>query len=688
MREIRKILCIVLSFVMMVSIGVPSLTEAKKKAPKLNKKKVTVTVGKTAKLTVKNTKKKAKWSIKAGKKNIKLTKKKKSSVVIKGKKAGKATVMAKVGKKKLTCKVTVVKKENNKNNNTTDNINNTKPSVTAVKLASVTVLNPGTVQVQLTAAQDLKATNFVVKRKSVAHGSYLRALTIASVVSTDKKTYILNLDVDNSELYVDEYVQVTVSGLTGTGTASMETIYKKQFEYLDEYVFSVKVGEKINSEIYESGYGSCEVISKELPKEISYEMVYSSDSSDAFKLTGTFNTVGEKTGKIVYKSESGDVYTVNIVWLVADEDNLVAHCCDTYQIMQKNSTVTAFTDIRINGGSDYYNVIPVNADNVYYDEEEAILRGEFETPGEHKITVKIEDMGDSNISTTCVWTVFMTEGQDITVNIKDAKGNAIKNDDSMGVSFVNQDKASLYELTLESSKNDVGEYYVTAVEGVYDVYMYAHGYQKKVYDVKVDKTTKSIDVVTELYPVHMKLDGMDLSDASWVDTDAGYGAVGDCLYMGKGSYELAGRLIKNGKIYDLSAAFTYEGKELVVPVKLESEKDFSSGSITTESPITVTLEEDYIYYTFVPEESGNYYFYSETEDEYPELKEDTRGILLDKNYEMIDENDDYDGDVNYEFGIEAYCEVGETYYIGIKAYPDYAGLSSELFVVKNEPAEE
>lgn len=79
------------------------------KAPKLDKTKVTVKVGKKVTLKVKNTRKKASWSIKSGKSSITLASKKKSSVVVKGKKKGSAVVLAKVAGKKLTCKVTVKK---------------------------------------------------------------------------------------------------------------------------------------------------------------------------------------------------------------------------------------------------------------------------------------------------------------------------------------------------------------------------------------------------------------------------------------------------------------------------------------------------------------------------------------------------------------------------------------------------
>lgn len=105
------LLSFILTLAMVMGLSVPSANAAK--AVKLNTKKATITVGKTKKIKVKNTKKKAKWSIKKGKKYIKLTKKKKNSVTVKAKKKGKAVVQAKIGKKKLTCKITVVKKKKN-----------------------------------------------------------------------------------------------------------------------------------------------------------------------------------------------------------------------------------------------------------------------------------------------------------------------------------------------------------------------------------------------------------------------------------------------------------------------------------------------------------------------------------------------------------------------------------------------
>lgn len=80
-------------------------TDAKAKV-KLNKKKLVLTVGKKAKLKVKGTKKKVKWS--SSKKKIATVTKK---GVVKAKKKGTAKIVAKIGKKKYTCKVVVKAKK-------------------------------------------------------------------------------------------------------------------------------------------------------------------------------------------------------------------------------------------------------------------------------------------------------------------------------------------------------------------------------------------------------------------------------------------------------------------------------------------------------------------------------------------------------------------------------------------------
>ena len=132
----QKSLFLLLIFAMALSLFPQSAFAAKKKV-KLNKKTVTVNVGKTVKIKLQNNKKKVKWTVTSGKKNVALSKKKKTSVTIKGKKAGKAKVQAKVGKKKYVCKVTVKNKKraNSSSQKTQTNTNNTSAKKGQYKLS-------------------------------------------------------------------------------------------------------------------------------------------------------------------------------------------------------------------------------------------------------------------------------------------------------------------------------------------------------------------------------------------------------------------------------------------------------------------------------------------------------------------------------------------------------------------------
>ena len=106
MRRKKQMTACLLSFALLLGMIPASEVSAAKKVS-LSTKKLTVTKGKSKTLKVKNTKKKVKWKILSGKKYIFLKKKGKVAVSVKGKKKGTAKVQATVGKKKLTCKVTV-----------------------------------------------------------------------------------------------------------------------------------------------------------------------------------------------------------------------------------------------------------------------------------------------------------------------------------------------------------------------------------------------------------------------------------------------------------------------------------------------------------------------------------------------------------------------------------------------------
>ena len=103
MKSVKKFRIFLGSFVLFLALmsGVGS-TDVKAAAPKLNKKKATIYVGHTEKLKVNRAKGKVKWT--SSQKKIATVS---SRGVVKGKQAGKTTITATAGNKKLTCKVTV-----------------------------------------------------------------------------------------------------------------------------------------------------------------------------------------------------------------------------------------------------------------------------------------------------------------------------------------------------------------------------------------------------------------------------------------------------------------------------------------------------------------------------------------------------------------------------------------------------
>lgn len=101
MKNIKKSLLYMFLLTVML-LAIPTQASA---AVKLNKKTVTLTVGKSVTLKLKGTKKKAKWS--SSKKSVATVN---SKGKVTAKKKGTTTITAKIGKKKYTCKVTVKKK--------------------------------------------------------------------------------------------------------------------------------------------------------------------------------------------------------------------------------------------------------------------------------------------------------------------------------------------------------------------------------------------------------------------------------------------------------------------------------------------------------------------------------------------------------------------------------------------------
>ncbi len=192
--------------------GVDSSIVTAAKKPKLSKSKLTITAGKTATLTVKNAKKKVKWSIRK-KKIAKITNKsgkKNEKVEIKGLKKGKTVVIAKVGKKKVKCKITVKKQKPN------------------FKSVSVDPFDESCLVLKLKKKDSsLKVTDLTVTRRVESSGAYNSAVNVEKLLKVNAKQYRVYL---REKLANGTYVQIT------SGVSKASTQNKEDFKAKDEEV--------------------------------------------------------------------------------------------------------------------------------------------------------------------------------------------------------------------------------------------------------------------------------------------------------------------------------------------------------------------------------------------------------------------------------------------------------------------
>ncbi len=159
-KGFKRFLCFFVAFALLITSGAFGYNKAQaKKAPKLGAKMVTVKVGKTKKVAVKNLAKKVKVSVKVKKKAIAKVTFKKNKLVVKGKKAGstKAIVTVKAGKAKIKLYLTIKVKASSTSTTTTAPATTaavaTKPAATTTSNAPAAPVAPAT-----TAAANVPST--------------------------------------------------------------------------------------------------------------------------------------------------------------------------------------------------------------------------------------------------------------------------------------------------------------------------------------------------------------------------------------------------------------------------------------------------------------------------------------------------------------------------------------------------
>ena len=163
----RKIVSFSLIFALILGMLIaPNQADAKKKKKvALNKTKLTLTVGKSYKLKLKNNKKKIKWF--SSKKKVATVSK---TGKVKAKRAGTARITAKVGKKKYVCKVTVKNKK--KTTKTTKTTTTKKPAVTKAPANNTTTTKATPSPTPYVAAQSFTLSGYPSEIELVGDNDY------------------------------------------------------------------------------------------------------------------------------------------------------------------------------------------------------------------------------------------------------------------------------------------------------------------------------------------------------------------------------------------------------------------------------------------------------------------------------------------------------------------------------------
>ena len=265
---------------------------------KLSKSKLSITKGDTATLKVKNTKKKVKWKT-SSKKIVKVTKitgKKKEEATITGVKPGKAVVIAKIGKKKLKCKITVKKP--------VDNFKSVKMDAYDSQCVLLSLKKPD---------NKLKEEDITATTKEQKTGKYTKQIAVKKVLKVSKKLYRVYLDGDVENGY---YINLS-SGVSTADTQLKKEFYAKEKKVertlRKDEVANVRLNDYVANEI-----GNVKFTLKKgnkLPAGLTLDTKYS-------LIKGIPTEVGSTTVTMVAKDELGRSANIDVKFNVYDDATL------------------------------------------------------------------------------------------------------------------------------------------------------------------------------------------------------------------------------------------------------------------------------------------------------------------------------------------------------------------------------
>lgn len=615
----------------------------KAKKLKMKKKKITIRVGQKKKISVKTKPKKAtiKWS--SSKKKIATVSKK---GVVTGKKVGTAKITAKSGKKKATCKV-VVKRA-------------AKKSVCSI--TSVQVYDGKTVHVTLSKGKTLRASDFSIRIKRDASGTYNKSLKVASVVANASKTaYDITMYTPSDEdaddynyISKNDYVRVYIPKLNGTKVKDI--YYVLPGTPALSYVTGM-VNEEVDTGIYFDGYltGYCTYKVSGLPKGFK-----SVARNNSVYISGKSSSVlNGKCVTITAKGEKGKTVTRKLYLYIASSSQPLTYLrADCNTVLSGDERNEYFSPYTIGGSGSYTYALKSGNANIALDEDNDIRISDQIAPGSYRMSWTVTDSNKK--SATGTFTVAAQKAVKITGRVVAGDNRGA---DDIEVEFEFDDVYNRYHRSYYSDyTNEYGEYtaYV-APSKRYTMRAEYNGVSNVIRGRYIGTAGTTINFALPLYKVSLTAKGQQsLGSVSWYTLDS-YGdwdrylGSGSVLYLKKGTYQIRGTY--GMMVY--TATVTVNGNTSAT-VNSAIDQSKVDATLTTDGLVSLEMDSYTSYYLkYTPGETGTYTFSSSAVDEY------LYGELYNDQYsELTSDSNGYDYDaVEKELQLSYSLQAGKTYYL-------------------------
>lgn len=646
-----------------------SAKAVKAKKLKMKKKNVSVTVGKTVKLGVSVNPQKAKVTWSSNKKKIATVSKR---GVVKGIKKGTAKITAKSGKKKATCTVKV------------------KEVPAGIK--AVSVLSMKGIRVTLTKAYALGASDFTVKKKSNAKGSFNTTLKIGGVTKVSSTVYDVVFSTDSivDDTYeVDDtnyiasgdYVQVTVKKLGGVKT--QETIYHAS-RYARNTYRTAMVGEE-----FEEGFGfsqsaigyiskiSVSGVPSGLTAKVYGQTVYVSGTPKEAKASVmTFSGVDELGRKLTQKVNFY-IGSPSVMLCYIETENTTILANDDMSEWFTIHVVGGSGDYTysLNGNSNKWIILSQNKINFdSYEYDSTTDKKVFLKAGKYTVPYTVKD--DEGHSCSGKLVVNAVNGVTVSGKVTAADNSGIK---GATVYVSMEDEKHLYYMHYTSAyssdegdidysngtKKKIGEYKLVLYPSeLYDFHANKGESSSYVNAKMLSNSNAALNFRLPLYKVNFSCGNDYLSAVTWKNSAGRTVGYGETVYCKKGSYNLTGKNV----LYEYTANFTVNGN---VNVNVKRTKDAEpDGTLTEGEAVTTTLDGGAKLLSFKPAATGSYQFKTSAGVRITmQLYDAATGKELVYRTNSI-YTSDADGNYHWEYGdltMKLSLTAGNTYYVRIQS---------------------